>query len=339
MKLRLLAMLLVATLATVTSLALAQENNFRFVIISDAHVGKKDEANKRRYLEIVAEITNSIPKPRAVFSTGDLVDNCREENYDNYIAWIQNPIEAAGIKHYAIPGNHEVASSTNFNALGVWIKKMGPLYQAVTIENTRFILTCGMPENFAGGYGTRPATSKLPPKAAGIGQGGFIESNQLAWIQRELESPAARQADLLIIMNHFPLWPVDFGGYQIQDDDIWGNHTQAGTLLRQWVDDYNVDIFMCGHRHFQAPPVTQEYPSGHKALHVLSESAIMGASFKFPDPKREGKTRYYGGFGYEIYDVNGNKVSHVRKTIKSAGFSVVGPTNQFDFTASPKKKR
>lgn len=316
--------------------AVAQSNAFRFVVLSDIHVGKSDTSYQRRYDEMIREITAATPKPLAVFSTGDLTDHGLETEYDNYVNWIVKPLATAGIPHYGIPGNHEIGGDTNHNTLVMWTNKLGAPYQAVTLQNTRFILTCGVPENFTGGYGSKVVPDKPGTKTAGIGQGGFIDAVQLAWIKQALEAPETKAAALTIMMNHFPLWAEDFGGYPIQDVDFHGNPTESGKKIRAWVDLYGVDLYLCGHRHFQAAPVPHRYPSGRTVWHVLSESSVMGGTYKIPDPNAKGGFRTRGGFGYEVYDVADKTVSHFRKTIDSSGYALIGPTNVFTVTTTDK---
>lgn len=317
-------LLVSASLAFMAFSSYASSNTFRFIVLSDTHVGKNDDSYKARYEQMVREITNSQPKPAAVFATGDLTELGRESEYEHYNAWFVKPLQAAGISLYSLPGNHEIGT----NLLSVYPAKLGPVRQAVDIQQTRFILTCGVPDNFMGGHGSKA----VPSLQAGMGQGGFMDAEQLAWIRQALEAPESRNARITIMMNHFPLWNEDFGGYAIQDYDFLGHPSKAGSVLREWMDQYGVDLFLCGHRHFQAAPVTHTYPGGHRTLHVLSESSVMGARWRLPDEK--GKVATRGGFGYEVYDVEGSRISHYRKIIDTAGFAVVGPTNVFSFTAS-----
>lgn len=303
----------------------ASAEDFRFVVLSDVHVGRRNFSYQEKYAELIHEITTMQPQPAAVFVTGDLVDHGLESEYDRYREWIMQPLKAAGIPHYALPGNHEIGGDTNHNTLAMWTKKMGPLYQAVNLHGGRFILTCGLPENVTGGY----AVKSDPTMSYGIGQGGEIDTNQLAWIKRELESEETQKADFVLLLNHFPLWPVDFGGYEIKEVDYWGRPTAAGSTLRQWMDTYKVDAWLCGHRHFQALPVAHKLASGWTAWNVLSESAAMGKSAVLPDPTHPRGKRTCGGWGYEVYDVVGTELRHFRKTLAKSGFDLIGPTNSF----------
>ncbi len=320
--LRLLTSLLLLAFSGVATQA--AENTFRFVVLSDTHVGKNDPVYQPGYDQIVRELVDSKTRPLAVFVTGDLTDHGRESEYDTFLATFVEPLKAAGIPLYAVPGSRDITENT----LALWTNKLGALWQAVTLQQTRFILTCGVPVDLSGAFGTR----HKPDSPFGLGQGGVLDSNQLDWIRRELESPESRTAKIRVMMNHHPLWSHDFGDGEIKDTDLQGNPTAAGTLLRTWADTFGVDLFLCGNRHFQSPPIMHAFPDGRQTWHVLAESAILGQSNKTRDAK--GKPRTFNGFGYEIFDVTGATVSHHRKALDTAGFALVGPANTFDITVA-----
>ncbi len=304
------------------SAARASENAFRFIVLSDTHVGQNDSLYQSYYSRAVREIVESNPKPLAVFVTGDLTDHGRESEYDNVIEWFIEPLKAAGIPFYAIPGSRDIQENT----LALWTNKIGALWQTVTLQQTRFILTCGVPLGMTGPFGFK----EKPDLPFGLGQGGVLDSNQLAWIHHELEAPESRTAQILVMLNHHPLWSDDFGGYEIKDTDLLGHPTDAGKTLRDWMTVFGVDLFLCGNRHFQAPPIMHSFPNGRQTWHVLNESTMMGQSRKVRDAK--GAFRTYNGLGYEVYDVAGTTLSHYRKALDSAGFALIGPANQFDIT-------
>lgn len=315
-------LLLLALAGACAPAARAADNTFRFIVLSDTQVGKNDALYQPAYDQAVREITEAKIKPLAVFVTGDLTEHGRDTEYDQFIACFVEPLKAAGIPLYAIPGSRDIGENT----LALWTNKLGALWQTVTLQQTRFILTCGVPEGLSGAPGL-----KVKPEAPfGLGQGGVLDSNQLAWIRGELEAPESRAAKILILMNHHPLWKEDFGGFEIKDSDLQGNSTAAGQTLREWVDAYGVDLFLCGNRHFQSPPIMHTSPAGRQTWHVLNESSVLGQSTKTRDAK--GKPRAFNGFGYEIYDVAGATLSHQRKPLDSAGFSALGPGNKFEIT-------
>ena len=77
--------------------AIAVENEFRFSVLADLHVGQNDDVHQTRYDEMVREIIDSAPKPRAVFAIGDITDHGRESEYDHFIACFVEPLKASGI--------------------------------------------------------------------------------------------------------------------------------------------------------------------------------------------------------------------------------------------------
>jgi 3',5'-cyclic AMP phosphodiesterase CpdA len=317
-------LLLLAFAGTCVPAVRAVDNAFRFIVLSDTHVGKNDPLYQPCYDQAIREIVESKIRPLAVFVTGDLTDHGRESEYDHFVAWFIEPLKNAGIPLYAIPGTRDIGE----NPLSVWTNKIGALWQAVNVQQTRFILTCGVPEGVTGAFGFKAR----PDQPFGLGQGGILDSNQLAWIRRELDAPESRAAKLLVMMNHHPLWNQDFGDGEIKDTDLQGNPTAAGKTLREWMDTYSVGLFLCGSRHFQSPPIMHTFPSGRQTWHVLNESTVLGQGNKTRDAK--GKPRTFNGYGYEIYDVSGATVSHYRKALDTAGFALVGPANKFDITVT-----
>lgn len=304
----------------------AASNQFRFVMLSDVHVSPTILPNHlSKYPLIVGEITNMAPRPAAVFVTGDLTEYSLATDYDAFITNVIVPVTNAGIPIYLLPGNHEI----NGNTLDMWREKLGvPVYQSVDIQQTHFILSCGVPEGIYGDY----ALKSSPSMTWGIGQAGQIDTNQLAWIQADLASPASTQAQFTIFMAHFPVWNESGDGYEIQNNDWWGNITGAGTSMRQWCDVYGIDAVFYGHRHVQRVPSIHTYSSGGKTLAVLNESTVYGKQESYTNAQGVAKTG--GVYGYDVYDISGKSLSHYRKTIDDYGGQFIGPRNVFTFSAS-----
>lgn len=300
-------------------------NQFRFVMLSDVHVSPTLLPNHlSKYPTMVGEITNLAPRPAVVFVTGDLTEYSLETDYDSFITNFITPLTRAGIPVYPLPGNHEI----NGNTLAVWTRKLGtPLYQSVDIQQTHFILTCGVPEGINGEYGLKSD----PSMTWGIGQAGQIDTNQLAWILADLASPAATQAQFTVMMDHFPLWNESGDGYELKNDDWWGNATGAGTTLRQACDTFGVDAFFFGHRHVQRTPSVHTFASGRQTLAVLNEATVYGKQETYTNALGVEKTG--GVYGYDVYDVSGSHITHYRKTIDSYGGPFIGPKNVFTFPA------
>jgi predicted phosphodiesterase len=271
-------------------------NTFRFIVMADTHIGMDDPAQVACYSNLVIEIVTSSPRPAAVFSTGDLTHHGLAREYALVKAWLVAPLAAAGIPFFAVPGNHEIGGDGPHHTLAMWENKMGPLYQSVMIQQTHFLLTCGVPKGVTGAYGVKSD----PAMPFGIGQAGVIDRKQLAWIHRQLTSAAGSNAVMTLMLNHYPLWHADFEGNEIRNIDYFGNPTGAGASLRAWLDRPGSNLFLCGHLHFRAAPVTRRYPSGHAVLHVLNEAAIRR------------------GYGYDVYDVDGSTITHFRKKLGSS---------------------
>lgn len=349
----------------------ANDNSFRFVVLSDIHVGYNDSNWSSKYATAVNEIKamTGASKPAAVFITGDITDSGYESGtYDpagagstvpgqitNFKNWIKNPLEAAGIPVYMIEGNHDGnhQSTASEFAAAVGI----PLYQSINIQKTHFVLTNGVPDNVSGEYGTKGGATW------GIGQAGQIDTAQLNWIENDLKSAANTTAKVSIMMDHFPLFNGDSGGYEIQNTDYFGNVTNAGTKLRSWVQQYGVDMYLYGHRHAGAglnihdsTTVLATFLSTVQDMDTVFDPAANGHAYSFTtnvtatalmDRLAAGTAYTAAGtaapvqtrgnnIGYDVFDVNDYTVSHYRQLI--SGYyqgEYIGPQQEWSITFVP----
>ena len=356
-------------LAACVSVARADgDNSFRFIVLSDVHVGANDSGSLEKYTQTVNEIKamTGANKPAAVFITGDITDSGYESGaYDpngsgstysgqitHFKNWIRDPLVNAGIPVYMIlgnhDGNHQSTASEFAAAMGI------PLYQSIDIQKTHFILTNGVPDNVQGAYGAKGGASW------GIGQAGQIDTTQLNWIESDLQSDNNTQAKLSIMMNHFPLWG-DMGGYAISNTDYWGNTTNAGTKLKQWVAQYGVDAYLYGHRHNDSTgkgfalhdntgaligsvdyriqdmdTLFDPADNGHAYTYdtgvtadILIEKNVGGAVYTYTNPQGSNKTATYG---YDVFDVNDYTLNHYRKVLDTYYGQQVGPQQEWSLT-------
>jgi len=298
--------LLAACCLLAPAAAPAAEPAGRFIVLADLHIGQNDARLQTRYDEMVREIRRADPAPIAVFAIGDITEQGDEAEFDRFLATFVTPLKAAGIPLYAVPGSRD----NGRQGLEPWKRAIGPLYQAVTLGDIRFILACSVPEDAPG----QPAA-----------RGGVIGTNQLAWIRTELEAPETRAATWVVLVTHFPLWPEDFGGPAIQDLDAAGQPTEAARSLQAWAAEPGIDLVLCASRHLQAAPIVHPHPNGRQTWHLLNESAVMGRVSRVSDGR--GGFRTLGGFGYQVFDVDGGRLTHTRKPLDAAGYARLGPQN------------
>lgn len=351
--------------AAAASVYAASDNSFRFIALSDVHFSNYDSKLDQAVIEIKA--MTGANKPAAVFVNGDIADTSLASQYDDFIAHVKAPLEAVGIPVYCITGNHDLGGDAAHNTLAMFQSKLGPLYQSVDIGKTHFILTNGNPEGVTAGYGTvydpnlwaGPHTNWNPSLQkwglqTGIGQAGFIGQTQLDWIEDDLQSYNNTHAKISIMLDHFPLFSADAGGYGINDYDYFGNHTMAGTKLKQWVNQYGVDVYLYGHRHtgFGSnlhdaagnviwsqlataqdgdtvfDPALLNYTTG-VTMDTLIDHSGAGTIYNYVNAQGQNKQ---GAAGYDVFDVNDYTISHYRKIIDTYGGQLIGPQQEWSLT-------
>lgn len=317
-------------------------------MFSDTHFGYANYTNK--HAQSVTEILAMSVKPAAVFINGDVTDMGLDWEIELFKSTLRDPLVAAGIPVYAVVGNHD---GNNLGTVTNFCEKMGiPAYQSIDIQDTHFIITKGVPDNTQLGHGGSNWD---------IGDGGQIDADQLVWLENDLKSQANTDAKLTIMMNHFPLYgQVQNGGtdgYVIQNTDWFGNVTNANTKLKQWVDQYGVDVYLYGHRHKDKGANLRDAETG--AL-LASIPGTQGLAMQIFTPESTGNDNLFmqmlvdhsgsgseysylnaqgitklGAAGYDVFDVDGYTISHYRKIIDTYYGQQIGPQQQWTMTVVP----
>ncbi len=88
-----------------------------------------------------------------------------------------------------------------------------------------------------------------------------LDTEQLAWVEAQLQSPAARKARLRIVIGHLPLYPVAV------NRDRPGEFLDEGDGLRSLLERYQVHTYISGHHHAY-------YPGHRGGLELLYTGAI-----------------------------------------------------------------
>ena len=80
-------------------------DSFTFLNITDTHQkAGEDNANLKKLADDALEMS---PRPAFIIHTGDVTDSGRPEEYARFKAALA-PLTQAGIKIYAVPGNHDI---------------------------------------------------------------------------------------------------------------------------------------------------------------------------------------------------------------------------------------
>jgi phosphatidylinositol-3-phosphatase len=244
--------------------AAAEGPLFRFVQISDTHIGMSpDRATTLN--EIVAHINAGANLPAFVLITGDLTENGLASEYTEFKS-IMAKLNPAVARHY-VPGNHETVSGTwaDYEA------NIGPLTHSFTVQNCLFVLT----------NGTRNDQT--------YHHDGFIDSAQLQWIENELKGSLTKTH--VVMANHFPLG-TQWGLYSVVDP--------AMSTIQGWMRDYKVTAWLNGHRHFDAFYADATYETSHILCGATTgASGFAGPGYRlntvYPDRIVSERVKMYSG--------------------------------------------
>jgi 3',5'-cyclic AMP phosphodiesterase CpdA len=209
----------------VTLLACAQSSlaaPFSFVAMSDSRGDSLSEPINAAVLSaMVAKVLALQPRPAFVLFAGDLVFGQRDcpagrplRLAEHLQAWQKAvaPLTGAGIRVYAVPGNHEISGSSAAELQKGCREMLGELQYAFEHEGSRFI-------------------------ALNTDRAGRQQSADLAWLEAQLR--AARGAEHIFVFGHEPAHPVSGPGCGLRNSEkFW-------KLLTR----YGVDAYICGHEH------------------------------------------------------------------------------------------
>jgi len=237
---------------------------FRFVQISDTHIGLNSE--RESTLNAIVDNINAMPElPAFVMVTGDLTENGLASEYTVFKSILAR-LNPAVVRHY-LPGNHETLSGTwaDYQA------QIGPLYESFTYANCLFILTNGSRDDHT------------------YHEDGFIDATQLAWIQTQLQGSLSKTH--VVMANHFPLG-TQWGYYSIVNPAL--------TTLQGWMKDYQVTGWLNGHRHFDAFFADTANQTSHVCCGVTTgANGFAGPGYRlnsvYPDRIVSDRIKMYSG--------------------------------------------
>jgi outer membrane protein assembly factor BamB/predicted phosphodiesterase len=156
--------------------AAVEPDSFTFLDISDTHQGAGEpNANLRKLAEDAAQMS---PKPAFVIHTGDVTDSGKPEEYVRFRE-ATAPLREAGIKIYAVPGNHDVRWSPDGKES--FAREFGKTYQSFDHGGAHFLLldTSVMLEHW-----------------------GHLDKAELDWLARDLKK-VKPETPIFVFMHHW----------------------------------------------------------------------------------------------------------------------------------------
>jgi Icc protein len=212
--------------------------DFRFVQISDTHIGFKGEANKdaAATLQQVIDKINALPTPPAfVLHTGDLTHGQKPGAFDT-VTQLLKSVKAGGV--FYVPGEHDVFADGGKEFLGRFAKG-GPGWQSFDHSGVHFV---GL-------------VNVLKYKGEHL---GALGADQLGWLKQDLAGLSSSTP--VVVFTHVPLWAVyPPWGWVTEDAE------QAITLLKP----FGSVTVLNGHIH----QVLQKV-EGHVTFHTAMSTAF-----------------------------------------------------------------
>ena len=189
----------------------AEPDSFTFLNITDTHQGAGEpNANLRKLAEDAAQMS---PKPAFVIHTGDVTDSGKPEEYARFKE-ATAPLREAGIKIYAVPGNHDVRWSPDGKE--GFAREFGKAYQSFDHGGAHFLLL---------------------DTSVALEHWGHLDKAELDWLARDLKK-VKPETPTFVFMHHWI-------GRDTPDTRMVDNEYDLINQLR----NRNVVAIFTGHNH------------------------------------------------------------------------------------------
>jgi Icc protein len=197
-----------------------QQGDFRFVQISDTHIGFKGEANPDVLATLqlaIAKINAMKPAPAFLLHTGDLTHGQKPGAFDT----LAEVLKSASVSQvFYVPGEHDVFADGGKEYLNRYGKgTIGNGWQSFDYQGVHFI---GL-------------VNVLNFKAAGLGSLG---QEQLDWLKKDVERLSSSTP--IVVFTHIPLWAVY---------PTWGWVTEDGEQALALLQRFGSVTVLNGHIH------------------------------------------------------------------------------------------
>ncbi len=265
------------------------KDDFNFIHITDFHVG-----DPRGFLESIRETIGyksikrcikeiNLLNPDFVVVSGDLVfGQLYFKEYSREYELCYEMIQMFDVPTYLAPGNHDGYRRIGEDGLQMWEEYFGDLYYSFDYGNYHFqaINSYDWPEIYRWSIGPLALT-----------WGGYIQDDQLNWIENDLENNKDSNLKFMLI-HHNPIWDTK------KDTFINKGYENREELL-DLIDDYNVDMVLAGHVHYDdvtiqkdtvfltttTPESKIEYSDGYWGYRLIEIGDGNISSYNYKEPK------------------------------------------------------
>ncbi len=246
-----------------TKLDIPPTQDVRIVVISDLN----SQYGSTEYEPEIDKAIALIPQwqPNLVLCGGDMIAGQKLSLTESQINAMWEAFDvhvAAPLRKYSIPfgftiGNHDgsgaivnqelIFAQERDLASAYWNdSKYNPQLNFIDRANFPFYYTFQQEDIFYLVWDA--STSSLTPQ-------------QLAWVEKSLQSPTAQQATMRIVIGHLPLYPV------AETKNKPGEYLTEGEKLRSLLEKYQVHTYISGHHHAY-------YPGKKGKLQLLHAGAL-----------------------------------------------------------------
>ena len=246
--------------------------DLRVVLLSDFN-GSYGVTDYSPVVARVAETTVQVWQPDLFLSAGDVIagqktslpDARFAEMWEAFDHAVARPLRDAGIPYAFAVGNHDGSSLRRADGNFVYAREreaagaywLGSRHE----ENLAYHDKADFPFNYSFAF-TPP---NKPDKAVFIlvwdASSATLTEAQWAWTEGELESPAAREAALRLVVGHLPLYGVS------AEKNKPGEVLADGDALRELLERHGVHTYISGHH-------AAYFPGKRGALELLHTGGV-----------------------------------------------------------------
>jgi len=215
-------------------------SNFSFVHLTDFHIGDprgmkvdvQQTIGWKAAKKCISEI--NLLNPDFVVITGDLVfGQLYPFEYFFEYRKCYEILQMFQVPTFICPGNHDGYIQFGQDGFKFWQEFFGPLYYSFDYGNYHFTMVNSY---------DWPAKSRVAFSYLAFNWGGYVDKEQLNWIEKDLQN--SRNAKLnLILLHHNPLWDT-------KNDSLLKNGYGGRKELLSLIKKYDVDAVLAGHVHY-----------------------------------------------------------------------------------------
>lgn len=222
-------------------------DDFSFIHITDFHLGDprglaeniRETRGYKSLLRCIHEV--NLLHPDFVIISGDLVyGQLYYKEYSREYPKIYEMLQRFDVPTYLCPGNHDGYRRIKEDGLEMWKQFFGPLHYSFDYGDFHFLSV----NSFDFPARLRWTISVIP-----LNWGGSIQDEQLSWIHHDLLQSNAEHT--FMFLHHSPLWDT-------RNESLLRMGYQNREALLTLIDQYDVDMVLAGHVHYDTAMVVNE---------------------------------------------------------------------------------